>query len=364
MRCVTMLANLWHARARRDGDGLLDDRVERGGDARRAGDEVAVARAPRGGRQAGRRPEHRHGRQRPGVLGEVRELLGRRDRGSCPWAPRRYTDAGRARSRCATRTPSAWSPSSARRSTASTSRSRRSADALDQLEKDTGLDIPLHVDGASGGFIAPFIDPDLEWDFRIPRVVSINASGHKFGLVYPGVGWVIWRDPEHLPEDLVFHVNYLGGDMPTFALNFSRPGAQVVGAVLQVPPARPRGLLRASSRRAATPRATWARRSRRWSRSPWSPTGPACRCSPSAWPTARPLHRVRRLRGAAERGWQVPAYTFPENLQDIAVLRIVVRNGFSRDLGRVLLEDIGRETVRLEKRGGAPREDQRESFHH
>ncbi len=96
------------------------------------------------------------------------------------------------------------------------------------MQERTGLDIPVHVDGASGAMIAPFCDPDLEWDFRLPRVASINTSGHKYGLVYPGVGWVVWRDAEALPEELVFRVNYLGGDMPTFALNFSRPGAQVV----------------------------------------------------------------------------------------------------------------------------------------
>ena len=100
----------------------------------------------------------------------------------------------------------------------------------------------MHVDAASGGFIAPFIQPDLVWDFRLERVVSIQASGHKFGLVYPGVGWVLWRDAEHLPEDLVFHVNYLGGDMPTFALNFSRPGRPGGAAVLPVPAAGQGGL--------------------------------------------------------------------------------------------------------------------------
>src|SRR3954452_12711656 len=100
--------------------------------------------------------------------------------------------------------------------------------ALDDLEKRTGLDVPVHVDGASGAFVAPFIDPDIEWDFRLPRVQSINASGHKYGLVYPGVGWIVWRNPEALPDDLVFRVNYLGGEMPTFALNFSRPGNQIV----------------------------------------------------------------------------------------------------------------------------------------
>ncbi len=89
-------------------------------------------------------------------------------------------------------------------------------------------DIPVHVDAASGGFVAPFSQPELVWDFALPRVHSINASGHKYGLVYPGVGWAIWRDAAALPRDLVFDVNYLGGSMPTFALNFSRPGSEVL----------------------------------------------------------------------------------------------------------------------------------------
>ena len=100
--------------------------------------------------------------------------------------------------------------------------------ALDKLEQSTGLDIPIHVDAASGGFVAPFLQPDLAWDFQVPRVKSINASGHKYGLAPLGVGWVVWRDQGDLPEDLVFRVNYLGGDMPTFAINFSRPGGQVI----------------------------------------------------------------------------------------------------------------------------------------
>ena len=102
------------------------------------------------------------------------------------------------------------------------------ASALDRLQVERGLDVPVHVDAASGGFVAPFVDPDLAWDFRLRRVQSINASGHKYGLVYPGVGWALWRDRPALPDELVFHVDYLGGDTPTFALNFSRPGAQVV----------------------------------------------------------------------------------------------------------------------------------------
>ena len=93
----------------------------------------------------------------------------------------------------------------------------------------SGLDVPIHVDAASGGFVAPFLHPHLEWDFRLPQVKSINVSGHKYGLTYPGVGFVVWRSADDLPSDLVFHVNYLGGDMPTFTLNFSRPGNQIVG---------------------------------------------------------------------------------------------------------------------------------------
>ena len=102
------------------------------------------------------------------------------------------------------------------------------AAALDRIQESTGLDVPIHVDGASGAMVAPFLQPDLEWDFRVPRVASINTSGHKYGLVYPGLGWVVWRDTESLPEDLVFRVSYLGGGMPTFALNLSRPRAQAL----------------------------------------------------------------------------------------------------------------------------------------
>ena len=102
------------------------------------------------------------------------------------------------------------------------------ARALDQIERRTGFDIPIHVDGASGGFVAPFIQPELEWDFQIERVKSINASGHKFGLAPLGVGWIVWRAKEDLPEELIFNVDYLGGNMPTFALNFSRPGGEII----------------------------------------------------------------------------------------------------------------------------------------
>ncbi len=126
------------------------------------------------------------------------------------------------------RTRSGSSRFSARPSTAPMSRSPRSPARWTACRAGQELDIPIHVDAASGGFVAPFLDPELEWDFRLARVQSINASGHKYGLVYPNLGWVVWREKDALPHELVFEVNYLGGTMPTFALNFSRSGAQVV----------------------------------------------------------------------------------------------------------------------------------------
>jgi len=99
---------------------------------------------------------------------------------------------------------------------------------------EKGIDCPIHVDAASGGFVAPFVNPNFIWDFRLEKVVSINVSGHKYGLVYPGVGWVVWRDPEFLPKELIFNINYLGADQASFTLNFSRGASQVIGQYYQL----------------------------------------------------------------------------------------------------------------------------------
>ncbi|KAF2538321.1 hypothetical protein F2Q68_00022592 [Brassica cretica] len=107
-------------------------------------------------------------------------------------------------------------------------------DLLVIKNKETGWDTPIHVDAASGGFIAPFLYPELEWDFRLPLVKSINVSGHKYGLVYAGIGWVVWRNKEDLPEELIFHINYLGADQPTFTLNFSKGSSQVIAQYYQL----------------------------------------------------------------------------------------------------------------------------------
>jgi glutamate decarboxylase len=160
------------------------------------------------------------------------------------------------------------------------------AEALDSLAAQGGPDVPIHVDGASGAMIAPFLDPDLVWDFRLPRVASINTSGHKYGLVYPGVGWVLWRDMEALPEELIFNVNYLGGEMPTFALNFSRPGAEVAAQYYNFFRLGRSGY-RAVQQASRTSRCTLPAR---WNGSPSSSSSPAatsCPCWHSLPPTPR-----------------------------------------------------------------------------
>ncbi|MFE5140903.1 glutamate decarboxylase [Streptomyces fagopyri] len=238
--------------------------------------------------------------------------------------------------------------------------------ALDRLQERTGLDIPVHVDGASGAMIAPFLDPELVWDFRLPRVSSINTSGHKYGLVYPGVGWALWRSPAELPEELVFRVNYLGGDMPTFALNFSRPGAQVVAqyytflrlgregyrAVQQTTRDLARGL---------AARIEALEDFRLLTRGDQLPVF-AFTTAPHV--SAYDVFDVsRRMR---ESGWLVPAYTFPANREDLSVLRVVCRNGFSADLADLFMEDLSRLVPQLRRQSHPfTRDKQRATgFHH
>ena len=219
-------------------------------------------------------------------------------------------------------------------------------DALDALQRETGLDIPIHVDGASGGFLAPFCTPDLEWDFRLPRVKSINASGHKFGLSPLGVGWIIWRHKEDLPEDLIFDVNYLGGNMPTFALNFSRPAGEVVCQYYnflrlgrdgyrkihsacyetaeyiarEIEGLGPFEILYDGNMDSGIPAVCW-------------------KLKDDANPGFSLYDLADRLRSL---GWQVPAYSLPANRQDLAIQRILVRHGVSRDLGSLLVRDMVR----------------------
>jgi glutamate decarboxylase len=212
-------------------------------------------------------------------------------------------------------------------------------EALVEHNAKTGHDIPMHVDAASGGFVAPFLHPDLKWDFRLPLVKSINVSGHKYGLVYPGIGWVAWRSHEDLPEDLIFHVNYLGGDMPTFTLNFSRPGNQVVAQYYNFIRLGREGYTRAfeQMRDTATYLSAAIEKTERFDLLSRGDTIPvfAFALKDSSQYTVYDLSDKLR-----EHGWQVPAYTMPPKVDDLAVLRIVVREGVSRDLAEILMKDL------------------------
>ena len=212
--------------------------------------------------------------------------------------------------------------------------------ALDRLQVERGWDVPVHVDGASGGFVAPFLHQDLEWDFRVPRVASINSSGHKYGLVYPGVGWVIWRAPDALPEDLIFKVNYLGGEMPTFALNFSRPGAQVAAQYYNFLRLGWQGYqhVQQTSQDIAMHLSSEIAKMGPFELLTDGSELPVFAFKLRDDVTGYSVYDLsERLR---QRGWQVPAYTFPEDMTDTAVMRIVIRNGFSMDLGNLLLDDM------------------------
>ncbi len=241
------------------------------------------------------------------------------------------------------------------------------AAALDKLEDEKGCYVPLHVDAASGGFVAPFLQPQLEWDFRIPRVQSINASGHKYGLVYPGVGWAIWRNSEALPRDLVFDVNYLGGHMPTFALNFSRPGSEVIAQYFMFT-----SLGREGYRTVMQTAQDVALKIS----SGIEDLGPYQLLTrgdelPVFAFTLKPEVKNYTVFDVSdklrERGWLVPAYTFPENRQDLSVLRVVVRAGMTEEMAELLLEHLREQTEFLESLDAplpGPAVEQRQAFAH
>jgi len=228
------------------------------------------------------------------------------------------------------------------------------SDALDDLQVRTGLDIPMHVDGASGGFLVPFTDPDhAAWDFRLERVKSINASGHKFGLAPLGVGWVLWREQQDLPDDLVFHVSYLGGDMPTFQINFSRPAGQVIAQYYDFVRLGREGyasihggsygvaqyfagevaklehfeIIHDGSPQKGIPAVVWR-------------ISAGCDLGYTLYDLA---DRLRM------RGWQVPAYPFTGELAQTGFQRILVKRDFTRELADLLLQDIRNAIEYLEK---------------
>ncbi|MCI1748867.1 MAG: glutamate decarboxylase [Acidipropionibacterium sp.] len=220
---------------------------------------------------------------------------------------------------------------------------------LDEIQEKTGLDVKMHIDGASGAMVAPFCQPDLLWDFKLDRVNSISTSGHKYGLVYPGVGWVVWRNTKVLPESLIFHVSYLGGDMPTLALNFSRPGSQVLLQYYQFLRLGFEGYreVQQNSIDVAT-----------FLSSEIAKLGPFELISKGdtipvfAWVMKDGYTENWSLYDLADRlrmkGWLVPAYPMADNMADVTLQRIVVKLGMSHDLAVALLADIKAEVANLD----------------
>lgn len=242
----------------------------------------------------------------------------------------------------------------------------RIAAALDGIQGRRGLDIPIHVDGASGAMVAPFLQPETVWDFRLQRVASINTSGHKYGLVYPGLGWILWRDADALPEDLIFHVSYLGGDMPTFALNFSRPGAQVL---LQYYLFLRLGFAGFKAVQASCRDVALYLSGEIGKMAPFTLWNDGSDIPVFAWQLRDGYTTLWNLHHLSERlrmhGWLVPAYPMPGGLNHLTVQRIVVRNGFTRDLAANFLEDLRTEVSYLDNLDGPlPEQQHGPAFHH
>ncbi|KAF2461995.1 glutamate decarboxylase [Lineolata rhizophorae] len=214
--------------------------------------------------------------------------------------------------------------------------------AINDLLIERGIDCPIHVDAASGGFVAPFVKPNLEWDFRLEKVVSINVSGHKYGLVYPGVGWVIWRDPKFLPEELVFNINYLGAEQASFTLNFSRGASQIIGQYYQMIRLGKHGYraIMLNLTRTADYLASALEILGFIIMSERNGRGlplVACRLAPDSERMFDEFAVAHQLR---VRGWVVPAYTMAPNSEGMKMMRVVVREDFSRSRCDALIADF------------------------
>ncbi|KAK6802259.1 hypothetical protein RDI58_000039 [Solanum bulbocastanum] len=221
-------------------------------------------------------------------------------------------------------------------------------DLLIEKNKQTGWDTPIHVDAASGGFIAPFIYPELEWDFRLPLVKSINVSGHKYGLVYAGIGWVIWRTKQDLPEELIFHINYLGADQPTFTLNFSKGSSQVIAQYYQLIRLGYEGYrnVMENCRENAIVLRKGLEKTGRFNIISKDEGIPLVAFSLKD----NSLHNEFEVSETLRRfGWIVPAYTMPAEVQHVTVLRVVIREDFSRTLAERLVSDIIKVLHELDK---------------
>ena len=223
---------------------------------------------------------------------------------------------------------------------------------LDKYNTKTGFEIPIHVDAASGGFILPFINPDFKWDFRLKWVWSISTSGHKYGLVYPGLGWVIWKEKKYLPEQMAFSVNYLGANITQVGLNFSRPAAQILGQYYNFIRYGFEGYKEVQSASMEIAKYCHEKIGKmkcfaNYSKSVENPLF-IWYMNPEYDKTAK--WTLYDLQAALQQsGWMVPAYTMPKSIEDFVVMRVVVRQGMTRDMADMLLGDIENAVKEFEK---------------
>lgn len=224
--------------------------------------------------------------------------------------------------------------------------------ALDEYNGRTGFDIPIHIDAASGGFILPFLYPEKKWDFRLKWVYSISTSGHKYGLVYPGLGWVVWKDKKYLPKDMSFSVNYLGASISQVGLNFSRPAAQILAQYYNFIHLGVEGYTEIHSN--SMDIAKYCHKAigkmpcfKNYSDTLENPL--------FIWTMSPDYEKEAKWTlfdlqdKLMQSGWMVPAYTMPKDIEDMVVMRIVVRQGMSRDMADMLIEDITNAVAELEK---------------
>ncbi len=221
--------------------------------------------------------------------------------------------------------------------------------ALAKYNETAKVPVRIHVDGASGAMVAPFIEPELKWDFRLPNVWSISTSGHKYGLVYPGIGWVIWRSKEALPEDLIFWVSYLGGEEATMALNFSRSASQIIGQYYVFMRNGFEGYQEIHQRTLDVAHHIVKRID---SMDIFEVVGKAEEIPVLCWRLAEGVSKKWTLYDLEDRlrmhGWQVPAYPLPKNMQDVTVQRVVVRADLSMTLANKFLRDMETEIEHLD----------------
>ncbi|KAF9516598.1 hypothetical protein BS47DRAFT_658820 [Hydnum rufescens UP504] len=217
-------------------------------------------------------------------------------------------------------------------------------DELEKKNKELGIDVHIHVDAASGGFVAPFVVPDLIWDFRVPLVCSINVSGHKYGLAYAGVGWAIWRDKSFLPDDILFTVNYLGSPQVSFTLNFSKSAVQVIGQYYQLLRLGKTGYRAIMTNLTAT--ADFLAQEildiDQGERFELLSEINGAGLPLVAWKLKNlgKYDEFAIARTLRSRGWIVPAYTMAPHTETMKLLRVVVREDFSRDRCQIFLRDL------------------------